>query len=346
MAASAAAAAAPARLVACLCEHTEPVWGAAWSPGRRLLATCSGDRTVRVWAPQSLTKWDCVAVLDEFVTRTVRQVAWSPSGDLLAATSFDGDTAVWKCEGGAPCSSAANDRGDVRFEALATLKGHENEVKGVAWSQDGVHLATSGRDKNVWVWEMTSEGDFECLEVLSGHSQDVKAVRWVPSPSTGALRVVSCSYDNTCRLWEEDPDSGDWTCSQVLEGHAGTVWDIAVSDDGSRIWSAGADGRILCWVCEGGKDFRLDRTVESGHAEEVLHIDWSEPLGLLLTAGTDGSFRVLQAGAEVHSEGGAHDGEVNAAVWSPFLVDGHRVIASVGDDACVRLWSWERAATD
>ncbi len=72
---------------------------------------------------------------------------------MIAAASFDGTVGIWK----------AKNKSLTQWELIASLEGHENEVKSVCWSHDGKWLASCGRDKAVWIWENLGQEEFECV---------------------------------------------------------------------------------------------------------------------------------------------------------------------------------------
>nr|CCC92155.1 putative WD-repeat containing protein [Trypanosoma congolense IL3000] len=220
-------------LVSELEGHTERVWCVAWCPAADILASCSGDGTVRLWGythplqnendregGEVDGQWNCIDTLQGEHSRTIRHVSWSPSGAFIGCASFDRTASVWR--------RSSDDPSCYEFELEAVLDGHENEVKCVAWATDNT-LATCSRDRTVWVWDRVDIGEFECAGVLAGHAQDVKSCAWFFSP-TGVEKPVllSCSYDNTIKIWTESHRRDDWYCCQTLIRHEGTVWAVAV----------------------------------------------------------------------------------------------------------------------
>ena len=141
--------------------HDDRAWHVAWNPQRPILASCSADKTVRMYHYHLKSTTgdgdDNEQIFSHSTTiptghaKTVRAIAWSPSGKTLATASFDSNIGIW-------AQDEDNESGDINgntseWECMSLLEGHETECKSVAYSAGGNLLASCSRDKTVWVWE-------------------------------------------------------------------------------------------------------------------------------------------------------------------------------------------------
>jgi WD40 repeat protein len=66
----------------------------AFSPGGKILATESWDKTIKLWDVATGTMLRTLAGH----TNSVRSVAFSPDGKILASGSWDGTILLWEVE--------------------------------------------------------------------------------------------------------------------------------------------------------------------------------------------------------------------------------------------------------
>ena len=287
------------------------------SPTKPLLATASSDKSVHVW---SLKDFRLLSTISGGHKRSVRCVDWKDYGGpskrrksgktTLATGSFDANVGIWEHnprhsqinanamggdsdetmhDGDGPddletdLTKPAEDEEEWNFTTLLT--GPDSEIKSIAFSPPHYSanlLATSSRDKSVWVWEEVEDEEWETIAVCQEHTGDVKCVAWceggrfpkrrkVEVEAEEDERVVgsreilaSGSYDDTIRIWRDVEEEGDWMCVGVIEGHEGTVWD-------------------LCW------EKYINTLLYSGQSDEQIAAAW-EPR--ILSCSDDLSVRV------------------------------------------------------
>ena len=113
-----------------------------WDPSGTLLASCSDDYTAKIW---SLAREGPVHDLRKH-TKEVYTIKWAPTGagsanpgspPLLASASFDTTIRLWDPESGRCCH---------------VLDKHREPVYSVAFSADGLHLASGSLDNCLHIW--------------------------------------------------------------------------------------------------------------------------------------------------------------------------------------------------
>ena len=257
--------------------HTDSVFDVAFSVDGNLIATASGDNTVKLWSSQGQQ----LRTLEGH-REAVNSVTFSPDSNTLATASDDKTVKLWSQKG----------------ILLHTLQGHSNAVYGVAFSPDGT-LASASRDRTVKLWSR----DGTLLHTLQGHSQGVNGVGGF-SPN-GQL-VATASEDKTVKLW-----SRDGTLLRTLQGHRDQVLSVAFSPDGNTLASTSDDNTVRLWRLDG----RLLQIM--AHPDAVVGIAFSPDGNTLASTSWDKTIKLWHLdGTLLQTLKGHHDA-VTAVVFSP-----------------------------
>lgn len=169
-----------------LAGHTMPVSSAKFSRDGVLVASASGDKTIKVWdARDGVFQWDMYGH-----AAGISDIAWSPNGAHLASASDDRTVMVWDME---------------TRRSVCTLTGHSNFVFCVAYNPMGNVLASGSFDESIKLWDVRANA--HCITTLPAHSDPVCSIDW---NKDGSL-LASASYDGNLRLW----DSASSVCLKV-----------------------------------------------------------------------------------------------------------------------------------
>eukprot|EP00798_Chlamydomonas_sp_ICE-L_P020287 gene20287-27045_t len=161
--------------------HTDEINAVRWDPSGKLLASCSDDRTAKVWSLSSGTD-KCLHDFKDH-SREIYTCRWSPTGAgsanpnlplLLATASFDHTVKLWDVEAG---------------KCVNSLEQHTQPVYSVSFSPNGKLVATGSFDRNMHVWSVE---DGSLIRTFRGEA-GIYEVCW----SKEGERLAACYADHT-----------------------------------------------------------------------------------------------------------------------------------------------------
>lgn len=120
--------------------HKRGVWTVRFGRAERVLATGSGDRTVRLW---NLNDFSCVKTFEGH-TNSVLRVDFVNMGMQMVSAASDGLVKLWNVR---------------EEECVATMDGHEDKVWALAVSKDERTIVSGAADSVVNFWKDSTEED-------------------------------------------------------------------------------------------------------------------------------------------------------------------------------------------
>ncbi|XP_010928961.1 protein JINGUBANG [Elaeis guineensis] len=175
----------------------------------------------------------------------------------------------------------------VRRHKKCTWVHHVDAISGLALSHDGALLYSVSWDRTLKVWRTS---DFKCMESLAAaHHDAINAitVSWDGYIYTG-------SADTTIKAWRRHAEEKKHSLVATLKRHKSAVNALALSADGSVLYSGACDRSVVVW--EGGGGLMAATGALRGHTRAILSL--AATAELVCSGSADGTVRVWRRGED------------------------------------------------
>jgi len=302
-------------------EHKDLIHDVAYDHYGRRMATCSSDQSIKVWdiaedgTSQQVAHWKAHS-------GSVWRVTWAHPefGQVLATCSFDRTATIWEevsaGEEHGGSSSESSSSSWVKRTSLVDSRTSVTDVK-FAPKHLGLQLATCSSDGMVRIYEAPDVMNLSQwspqLEINSKMS--CSCIAWNPSRAHLPMIAVGSDEPSTpgnskVQIYEHNENSRKWVKVEAIVGATEPVHDLAFAPNFGRSY------HLLAIASRDVKIVSLKPVTPGKDANVANFSSYSK-------------FEIRQI---------ASFNEHNSQVWRVSWNVTGTILASSGDDGCVRLW--------
>lgn len=193
------------------------------SPDGKLLATCSSDKTIKLWNLNNNTV-NLKSTLKGH-NDGISDLTFSFNNKYLASCSDDLTIRIW----------------DLKFEkTIKLLKNHTFHVNVLKFDNRSRILVSGSSDENIRIWDCKRG---RSMRTLSAHSDPISSL----DLSFDDTIIVSGSYDGLIRLFDTETGGCLKTLIYDKEGSSFPISNVKFSPNSKFILSSSLDGVLRLW---------------------------------------------------------------------------------------------------
>uniref|UniRef100_A0AAY4DBY9 Nucleoporin SEH1 n=1 Tax=Denticeps clupeoides TaxID=299321 RepID=A0AAY4DBY9_9TELE len=295
-------------------DHKDLIHDVSYDFHGRRMATCSSDQSVKVWDKNESGEWHCTSSWKTH-SGSVWRVKWAHPefGQVLASCSFDRTAVVWEEIVG---DSGDKQRGQSHWIKRTTLVDSRTSVTDVKFAPKhmGLMLTTCSADGVVRIYEAPDVMNLSqwSLQHEISSKLSCSCISWSPSSSRAHSPLIAVGSDDSntisggkVQVYEYSENTRKYAKVETLMTVTDAVHDIAF---------APSLGRSFHVLAVATKDVRIFKLV---------------PLRKETTSTGPTKFEV-----QIVAQFDSHNSQVWRVSWNITST----LLASSGDDGCVRLW--------
>jgi len=271
----------------------------------------------------------------------VRSLAFHPYASALITGSEDNTLKLWSLQ-----RNSQMKKGNISdIEPVYTFRGHSGPILCIALNTNGSVCYSGGVDATIQWWNLPPLmldlfGSYDpsvAGETLVAHTDAV----WDLAVQPETDRLLSCSADGTCRLWNPELKS-PLLCTYKAETETGNPTSVAFSStDLGQMIASYSSSECVCFDLETAKiSLRLDsaKTYNGTPFTQINKVIPHPTLPIVVTAHEDRHIRFfdIDTGKQIHTMVAHLDAVTSLSIDPTGLY-----LLSGSHDGSIRLWNME-----